>query len=258
MKKLSIIKLIASSLCIVSIIGAYFYTNINSKDKQTSNDSYLSNIETPLETNDTVANEITNEIKPSSSAELNSDCNSTTEIKPQKTSITKGKSILPVNTNIKPSNPIKVENNKPEETKPTAVTATQIGFINNISENNGNIYIYFDKAEFFTGEAAKQEIIKDNAIEKLDPNGAVYDDYYLRNTSINNKTYKLSPNITTSLCKYTISANGRSADLIPTSLNTFKNYVNSKLSANAYGRPLLFWIDYSDDTIINIRMQYTP
>ena len=135
--------------------------------------------------------------------------------------------------------------------KPAPVIKTQIGYINNYSEKDGNIYISFDEVEFFTGTKADEEAIKDNNLNALGIDGRVYDGYYLRNNLNKNKSYILSPNSEIKVCKYCLDpfgANG--ANLQNISIAQLKTLIDSDSR--------LFWITTEDDIIVSAKMQYIP
>lgn len=79
----------------------------------------------------------------------------------------------------------------------------QIGYITDIYKENGNIYVAVDLIEFYTGDEAVNQAIKDNKanIDKYgDP--FVYEGYYIRNKYDTITTYQVSDNCSFELLEY--------------------------------------------------------
>jgi hypothetical protein len=148
------------------------------------------------------------------------------------------------------------------------IKAHKIGFITAIN-NNGTFTLDFDEAQFYLdNDTAVKEYLVDN------PNASTLDlncvEYFIRNTSKEKVTYKISPNCSYSLCVHTfpdidMSKFELKSELISVDENYFKNYVaeaknkfDALFNGTSGNRALLMWIDTEDDVITNITMQYTP
>ena len=281
MNKISKSKIISFSLLTSFIIVIFLSSLYEPKKLETEsadNTSYTKNLEKPLE------EENIDDSRDSNTENLNSsnEDNSNNSADNSSNSANNSNNYTVTNTNLENSSknkkiaslPVK-SNNKvvPNQNKTTSqsntinniapdniVYSTQIGYINNYSEKDGNIYISFDEVEFFTGSDAKREVLKDNALYKMDENGGIYDGYYLRNNEKISHVYKFDQNINIKLCQWVVddNSNNNSAMLVNVSPNYFKDYFNHYIKDGDESRGLLFWIDTYRDTVVNIRMQYTP
>ncbi|WP_434295787.1 Ig-like domain-containing protein [Clostridium botulinum] len=90
------------------------------------------------------------------------------------------------------------EENKNQKVKEVK-DGKQIGFINEIYEQNGKRYLKFDDVEFFHNKdaddrTAEKETIKDGKKDLL-LDGRMTDDYYFRNKDKSLEDYEISPNV---------------------------------------------------------------
>ncbi|APR00400.1 bacterial Ig-like domain family protein [Clostridium botulinum] len=150
------------------------------------------------------------------------------------------------------------EENKNEKVK-EGKSGQQIGFINEIYEQNGKRYLKYDDVEFFHNKdandrTAEKESIKDgNKI--LTGDGRIPNGFYIRNKDKSLETYEISPNVEIDICRYHIdsnaSANGNSTDLQKISYEKFKTL------DNIYGKSkALFYIYLEDDVVVRIEEQF--
>ncbi|MCW6084324.1 tetratricopeptide repeat protein [Clostridium sporogenes] len=133
----------------------------------------------------------------------------------------------------------------------------QIGFINEIYEQNGKRYLKFDEVEFFKNKdandrTAEREVIKDGKKEYL-LDGRVTDDYYLRNNDNTLEDYEISQNVQVYVCKYHIDKNINTIDLQRINYEKFKTLDNVYGQGNA-----LFYIYVEDNVIVKIQEQFRP
>ncbi|WP_251861497.1 Ig-like domain-containing protein [Clostridium sp. Marseille-Q2269] len=135
----------------------------------------------------------------------------------------------------------------------------QIGFINEIYEENGKKYLKFDDVQFFHNKdvndrTAETEAIKDGKKDWLQ-NGRIADDYYIRNKHNSLEEYEISPNVGISICKYNIDPNysGPALPQVEVSYEKFKTLDNVYGQGNA-----LLYIYVENNVIVKIEQQYRP
>lgn len=136
----------------------------------------------------------------------------------------------------------------------------QIGWIKNLYEKNGQIYIDMDLVELYLGrEEALREAIKDGKAG-IDENGEYFlpDPIWIRNSSDSIFTYPISSSTSYSLCGYNLPNNPiYSGGLVyDVSYNEFLNVFNKTQTNEA--RPLLVWIDIKNGLIYKITEQFLP
>ncbi|WP_394896420.1 Ig-like domain-containing protein [Clostridium paraputrificum] len=142
----------------------------------------------------------------------------------------------------------------------------KIGFITDLYEKSGEIFIRFDECQIFFDNPSKNIFTASNEANKdgLDlyksygSNGTIFNGYYIRNKTIESTEYKVSKSSSYKLCNWILNPALNNAQTQSIDYNTFKNYVKSKLDSSNSNRALLFWINTEDNIIINLEMQYTP
>lgn len=160
-------------------------------------------------------------------------------------------------------------NLKPNQAKAPVPVPKQssktIGFVKNIYERDGKRYLTIDEAEFYMGERAVQEAVKDGKAYYKDNKPFVYDDYYIRNTDKTVKEYEISNDASFNIGKVLLDENytGNGCDSEAVSYATIKNVVNSNNNkANDRGitdfRENLYWITLNDNVVVQMNSQYTP
>ncbi|WP_066890701.1 tetratricopeptide repeat protein [Clostridium nigeriense] len=154
----------------------------------------------------------------------------------------------------------------------------QIGCIKDIYTIDGKTYIDVDLVEFYRGENALKEALKDN--EKIDytENGTPYvpDGYYIRNNYAKITTYEILSNCSFQLLHHDFTDLGyntpapiNSSITETASFNDFKNYIdlrnpmdirdlNIDSSKPITQRETLFWIELKNNKAYSIYRQYTP
>ncbi len=136
----------------------------------------------------------------------------------------------------------------------------QIGWLKNLYEKNGEIYIDIDLVEFYLGrEEALREAIKDGKAG-IDENGEYFlpDPVWIRNNSDSIFTYQVSSDSSYSLCGYNTTPNDPyDRGLVSkVSYDEFLNVFN-KTKTNE-SRILLVWIDIKNGSISKITEQFLP
>ncbi|NFE65272.1 hypothetical protein FC761_00620 [Clostridium sporogenes] len=116
------------------------------------------------------------------------------------------------------------EENKNEKVKEVK-EGKQIGFINEIYEQNGKRYLKFDDVQFFLNKdandkTAEREAIKDGKL-KAENVGKVPYEFYIRNKDKSLETYEISPNAYIYICGYRNNLNA--LDLQKVNYESFKN-----------------------------------
>ncbi|NFK77710.1 hypothetical protein FDA95_03675 [Clostridium botulinum] len=148
------------------------------------------------------------------------------------------------------------EENKNEKAK-TGKSGKQIGFINEIYEQNGKRYLKCDEVEFFLNKdandrTAEKEAIKDGK-KILTDDGRIENGYYIRNKDKSLETYEISPNVDIYVCKHRINTNTNTVDLEKVS------YEKSKTLDYFYGHNnALNYIYLENNVVVRIEEQYRP
>ncbi|HDK7167997.1 TPA: Ig-like domain-containing protein [Clostridium botulinum] len=148
------------------------------------------------------------------------------------------------------------EENKNEKVKEVK-ERKQIGFINEIYEQNGKRYLKHDDVQFFRSKGVNDSTVKAEAIkdgkEKEWNAGSITHEFYIRNKDTSSETYEISSNVDIYVCKYHINANTYTADLEKISYEKFKTLDNVYGQGNA-----LFYIYVENNVIVRIEEQYRP
>ncbi|MBY6909993.1 Ig-like domain-containing protein [Clostridium botulinum] len=151
------------------------------------------------------------------------------------------------------------EENKNEKAK-TGKSGKQIGFINEIYEQNGKRYLKCDEVEFFLNDGTNESALKAEAIkdgkEKEWNARRISHQFYIRNKDKSLETYEISPKVDVYVCKYRIDSNAtNSADLTKIGYEKFKTLDNIYGSAdNLY----LHYIYVENNVIVRIEEQFIP
>ncbi|MEW8957432.1 Ig-like domain-containing protein, partial [Clostridium sp.] len=148
-------------------------------------------------------------------------------------------------------------NAKPKE----VVKEKKIGFVKEI----GKDYIKFDEVEFYRDEDAYREAKKDGQLvyDDENPEGYVYDSYYMRDNDDDLKRYNFSKDIVFKLCSYKIgNPLPNSGDTANVSYEVFKNEVDIDIAprkeSNEPGRGILSWIYLENNNVVKIEQQFIP
>ncbi|GAA0061821.1 MULTISPECIES: Ig-like domain-containing protein [Clostridium] len=144
------------------------------------------------------------------------------------------------------------EENKNEKVKEVK-EGKQIGFINEIYEQNGKRYLKFDDVQFFLKKDANDktpeiEAIKDGKI-KAENVGKVPCQFYIRNKDKSLGTYEISPNVDIYISGYRNNLNA--LDLQKVNYESFKNLGFDNGSFLAY-------IYVENNVIVRIEEQFIP
>ncbi|HDK7175390.1 TPA: Ig-like domain-containing protein [Clostridium botulinum] len=144
------------------------------------------------------------------------------------------------------------EENKNEKVKEVK-EGKQIGFINEIYEQNGKRYLKFDDVQFFLKKDANDktpeiEAIKDGKI-KAENAGKVPCQFYIRNKDKSLETYEISPNAYIYVCGYRNNLNA--LDLQRVNYESFKNLGFDHGNFLAY-------IYVENNVIVRIEEQFIP
>lgn len=153
----------------------------------------------------------------------------------------------------------------------------QIGSIKDIYTVDGKTYIDVDLVEFYLGEEALKEALKDNAKIAYTENGIPFvpSGYYIRNNYSNITTYEISNDCSFQLLDYDFISLGYNSSAINSfitqtaSFNDFKNYIEltnymyvGSISTDGNKpipqRETLCWIELKNNVAYSIYRQYTP
>lgn len=135
----------------------------------------------------------------------------------------------------------------------------QIGYIKDIYKANRKTYVAVDLVEFYLGNDARNEAIKDNKAA-IDENGNyIYlPGFYIRNNYDKISTYELSNDCIFQLTLYDLEPySSEQLSMITVNYNNFFNQVE-KAKINKETAPLLSWIELKNNVAYSIYRQYTP
>ncbi|GEM_PF-1533975 len=136
----------------------------------------------------------------------------------------------------------------------------KIGYIRNIygSNENNSIVIGFDEAEFYRGDKALAEAIKDEQVE-IDEEGKyiMLNEYYVRNSSYDIVNYNIGKFPSYNLLNHEINDfKEGSRELDDVDYETIKRHIDNYKDSDEEEK-LLFWIDMKNGEVITIARQYT-
>lgn len=133
----------------------------------------------------------------------------------------------------------------------------QIGYIKDIYKENGNTYVAVDLIEFYTGnEAVSQAIKDDKALLKEDGTYFVYNDLYIRNKYDTITTYQVSDNCYFELFSFDLEPSlGKSSETKSVDYDTFSKKIE-EIRTNEY--LILCWIDIQNGVTNSLHRQYIP
>lgn len=135
----------------------------------------------------------------------------------------------------------------------------KVGYIRNIYKVNDDdsIVIEFDEAEFYQGNNALEEAIKDDQVEK-DQEGkyVMLSKYYVRNSSYDIETYNVAKFSSYNLLKndFNESKEGFN-ELRHIDYDTLKKHIDNYKDSDEEEK-LLFWIDMKNEEVTSITRQY--
>lgn len=135
----------------------------------------------------------------------------------------------------------------------------KIVYIRNIyeDENSEYILIEFDEAEFYRGDKALEEAVKDEQMV-VDENGkySMISNYYVRNSSYDIVSYKVSSFPVYELLENEINElSNRYIDLVNVDYDTLKEHIDNYKDSEEEDK-LLFWIDIKNDKVTSIVRQH--
>ncbi|HBJ2613354.1 TPA: Ig-like domain-containing protein [Clostridium botulinum] len=140
------------------------------------------------------------------------------------------------------------EENKNEKVKEVK-EGKQIGFINEIYEQNGKRYLKFDDVQFFLNKDHNDRTAEREAIKDGKKNLLIDDMYYIRNKDESSEAYEISLNAYIYICGYRNNLNA--LDLQKVNYESFKNLGFNHGSFLAY-------IYVENNVIVRIEEQYRP
>lgn len=138
------------------------------------------------------------------------------------------------------------------------VYGRKVGYIRNIyMNNNEEMLIEFDTIEFYEGQEAITEAIKDNEIELNDGGNPIEPcEFYVRNTTYDKEVFKINRFPIFELIE--IEANDQqrgSLNLIKVDFDFFKKYIDNYNNCDDEEK-LLFSIDLKNNEVMAIVRQY--
>lgn len=133
------------------------------------------------------------------------------------------------------------------------VYTQQIGYIKNIYKNRNQEYVDVDLIEFYHGDIAVREAIKDNKAV-LDDDGSyyVYNGYYIRNTDESTITYEISDDCIFTLLPFDLNPKASSLDDM-VDVN-YDEFVNHRKKNDRY----LYYIDIKNNEVYSIKKIFLP
>lgn len=134
----------------------------------------------------------------------------------------------------------------------------KVGYIRNIYINSNNeMNIEFDTVEFYRGEQALDEAVKDNEVER-DEYGNVINkrEYYVRNLSYDKEVYKINKFPVFELIEMEINHEQRgSGKLVNVDFEGLQKYIENYNNCDD-GDRLLFYLDLKNNEVMAIVRQY--
>lgn len=134
----------------------------------------------------------------------------------------------------------------------------KVGYIRNIYVNEKEeVLIDFDEAEFFEGDQALVEAVKDNQVE-VSRDGSYVDPcgYYIRNSSYDREIIKINSFPSYELIENEVNHEEReSMDLVNVDFHTLRKYVDNYKDCDDEDK-LLFYVDIKNNKVISIVRQY--
>ncbi|MCW6109282.1 Ig-like domain-containing protein [Clostridium sporogenes] len=140
------------------------------------------------------------------------------------------------------------EKNKNEKVKEVK-EGKQIGFINEIYEQNGKRYLKFDDVEFFLNKDGNDKTAEREAVKDGNKDLVIDGWYYIRNKDKSLESYEISPNAYIYICGYRNNLNA--LDLQKVNYESFKNLGFDHGSFLAY-------IYVENNVIVRREEQYRP
>ncbi|APF28374.1 bacterial Ig-like domain family protein [Clostridium sporogenes] len=140
------------------------------------------------------------------------------------------------------------EENKNEKVKEVK-EGKQIGFINEIYEQNGKRYLKFDDVQFFQNKDANDKTAQKEAIKDGNKDLVVDGLYYIRNKDKSLETYKISPNVEVYVCGYHFDSTTSELQRI-----SYEKFKILKLSS----RNILAYVYLEDNVVVKIEQQFIP
>ncbi|MHC1681746.1 MAG: Ig-like domain-containing protein [Clostridiaceae bacterium] len=131
------------------------------------------------------------------------------------------------------------------------VKEKKIGIIKDVYESNGKRYVKVDEVEFYVGDKALQEGLKDKSDKVYFEDGKyhIYDSYYIRNKNPQLKVYEIADNATFNICVYHYNMPGNSAVTKPAPYSDFKKFAL---------QTRVTWLYLENNVIVKTEEQYTP
>lgn len=158
----------------------------------------------------------------------------------------------------------KTENVNAQQSQVPEQSKKIIGIVKNVYERNGKKYLTVNEVEFYMGDRAMQEAIKDNKKVYYNKDGKpeLDDGYYIRYRDQSIKEYEISDSATFSAPKLVFNIHD-SENLEPNHPATYdkvKNAVNGWTAE--YGvsenRINLYWLTINNNVVAQMDQQYTP
>lgn len=134
----------------------------------------------------------------------------------------------------------------------------KVGYIRNIYiDSNKDMSIEFDTVEFYRGEEAVNEAIKDNEVER-DEHGNIINqrEYYVRNSNYEKEIYKINKFPVLELIEIEINDKQRgSGKLVNVDFEGLKKYIETYNNCDDEDK-LLFYMDLKNNEVMAIVRQY--
>lgn len=129
----------------------------------------------------------------------------------------------------------------------------QMGYIKKIYKEKNKTYIDVDLIEFYNGDEALKEAIKDNkAIQDDDGSYYMFPNYYIRNDDEKITTYEISDNCILKLLSFDLDPYSSSIpELINVDYDTFATHINK-------GSSLPFNIDIKNNSAYAVYKKFLP
>jgi|GEM_PF-1410814 len=138
--------------------------------------------------------------------------------------------------------------------KRTSQSGQRFGFIRSVENTDGRVYLSFDEAQFYTGEAAQNAALAAGRCTPETLSECTPNDFYIENTSDELSWRAVDPDvrITMETLRYTDTGSYASGENI--TLSEFQNL----FTETSLWRSIPFWIMVEDGRVTEIQEQYIP
>ena len=131
-----------------------------------------------------------------------------------------------------------------------------MGFIKQLGENAGSVYVSFDQAEWFDGTEAGQAMQEDGLCVDSEPDCQPANPFYIRNQKDETSIFQVSERVVIVMQTLSHRPDGTFNSDEKIDLDRFQKAYNSESTAHL--RLVPYWITVENGIVITISEQYVP